>query len=200
LRRGAHVALAIRRAKSSCPDVKPIVFVLVLALARVAAADDAAAKVFSDRGANAYSQKQFTQALVLFQRAYREDPQPALLFNIAECERQLGSFETAAKSYRDYAAKAPNAPNHDEAETLATQMDEAALAAQTKPVAPVVTAPALTAAQWQPEPTPLYEKWWVWTAVGGAVVVGLAVGIGVGVARYNATPTASTALGTTRFQ
>lgn len=180
--------------------MKPIVLVLVLVLGRVAYADDAAAKVFSDRGANAYSQKQFTQALVMFQRAYRESPQAALLFNIAECERQLGSFEMAAKSYRDYVAQAPNAPNHDDAEQLATQMDEAALAAQTKPAAPVATAPVLTAAQWQPEPTPFYQKWWVWTAVGGVVVVGLAVGIGVGVARYNATPTASTALGTTRFQ
>ena len=180
--------------------MKTFVLFLVLAVARVAAADDAAAKTFSDRGANAYSQKQFTQALVMFQRAYRENPQPALLFNIAECERQLGSFEMAAKSYRDYLAQAPDAPNHEEAEKLAAQMDDAATAAQTKPVAPVVTAPTLTATPDVPEPTPIYKKWWAWTAVGGVVVLGLAVGIGVGVARYNATPTASTALGTTRFQ
>jgi tetratricopeptide (TPR) repeat protein len=31
-----------------------------------------------------------------------------------------------------------------------------------------------------PRPTPLYKRWWLWTAVGGAVAV-IAIGVGVGV-------------------
>ena len=32
------------------------------------------------------------------------------------------------------------------------------------------------------EPTPVYKKWWLWTAVGGGAAVILAVGVGAGVA------------------
>jgi tetratricopeptide (TPR) repeat protein len=191
--------LAIPRANGSCPDVKTLVLFLVMATARVAVADVAEAKVFSDRGSSAYNLKHFTEALVMFQRAYRENQNPAYLFNIAECERQLGSFEMAAKSYRAYAEQSPEAPNRDEATSLAAQMDDAAVTAQTRPVAPVVVAPPLVTVE-QPERTPIYKKWWAWTAVGAAVVVGVAIGVGVGVARYNAQPTASTTLGTSRLQ
>ena len=32
-----------------------------------------------------------------------------------------------------------------------------------------------------PKKTPLYRKWWFWTAVGGAVVItGLSIGLAVG--------------------
>ncbi len=179
--------------------MKTFVLILLMASARIAAADPADAKAFVDKGSAAYKQQHFTEALVLFQRAYRESPEPALLFNIAECERQLGSFETAARSYRSYVEKSPDAANRDEATQLAAQMDEAALAAQTKPVPAVVVAPSLVSEPLPPEPTPIYKKWWAWTAAG--VVVGaIAIGVGVGVARYNATPTASTGLGTTRVQ
>lgn len=180
--------------------MKTVALILVLLSARLAVADPADAKAFVDKGSAAYKQQHFTEALVMFQRAYRESPDPALLFNIAECERQLGSFETAARSYRQYVEKSPDAANRDEATQLAAQMDEAALAAQTKPAPAAVVAPPLVSAPLEPERTPIYKKWWAWTAVGAVVVGAIAIGVGVGVARYNATPTASTALGTTRVQ
>jgi tetratricopeptide (TPR) repeat protein len=43
--------------------------------------------------------------------------------------------------------------------------------------------------------TPIYKKWWLWTAVGAVVVVGVGVGLGVGLSS-GSTPTASTNFGT----
>lgn len=45
------------------------------------------------------------------------------------------------------------------------------------------------------ERTPIYKKWWLWTAVG-VVAVGVGVGVGVGLAAGGSTPTASTTYGT----
>jgi tetratricopeptide (TPR) repeat protein len=50
--------------------------------------------------------------------------------------------------------------------------------------------------------TPVYKKWWLWTAVGVAVAVAaVGVGVGVGVNRSQPakTPTAMTAFGTFKF-
>jgi tetratricopeptide (TPR) repeat protein len=44
------------------------------------------------------------------------------------------------------------------------------------------------------ERTPVYKKWWLWTIVGGVVVVGVGVGLGIGLTA-NSAP--STHLGTT---
>jgi len=60
-------------------------------------------------------------------------------------------------------------------------------AATTGPAAPKTEARTdLTAQQPAPEPktasTPVYKKWWLWTIVGGVVLVGAGVGAGVAVA------------------
>jgi tetratricopeptide (TPR) repeat protein len=44
------------------------------------------------------------------------------------------------------------------------------------------------------ERTPVYKKWWLWTIVGGVVVVGVGVGLGIGLSGSSAP---STHLGTT---
>jgi tetratricopeptide (TPR) repeat protein len=60
----------------------------------------------------------------------------------------------------------------------------------------VETAPALVATAPPPEKkTPVYKKWWLWTAVG-VVAVGAAVGAGIAVGLQSNTP--NSALGATR--
>jgi hypothetical protein len=44
----------------------------------------------------------------------------------------------------------------------------------------MTTSNTLVATAPPPRKTPVYKKWWLWTAVGGVVVVGVAVGLGVG--------------------
>jgi tetratricopeptide (TPR) repeat protein len=61
------------------------------------------------------------------------------------------------------------------------------------PAAAPVAIAAAPAADSAPAHTPVYKKWWLWTAVG-VVAAGVAVGVGVGVGTRSSDP--STALGT----
>ncbi|HZS40593.1 MAG TPA: hypothetical protein VFF06_27360 [Polyangia bacterium] len=54
--------------------------------------------------------------------------------------------------------------------------------------APRVVVPPLVVARPRPARTPLYKKWWLWTAVGGAAVIVIAVGVGVGVGASGSPP------------
>ena len=46
-----------------------------------------------------------------FKGAYRLFREPTFLFNIAQCERQMGDYAAAASQYRAYRREAANAPN-----------------------------------------------------------------------------------------
>lgn len=67
---------------------------------------------FSD-GTLAYDLGEFHKALKEYSEAYRLSPRPALLFNVAQCHRQLGEYGRAAFFYRRYlylaGADAPDA-------------------------------------------------------------------------------------------
>jgi len=56
------------------------------------------------------------------------------------------------------------------------------------PPSPPPPPPGLVAVESQPQPKPIYRRWWFWTAIGGAVAAGAIVGIAVGVTRANAAP------------
>jgi len=170
----------------------------------------------------AYNLQRWDDALVMFQRAYEELHEPAFLFNIAQCQRQLGQYAAANRSYRAYLAALPDAANRDQARNLAEKM--ARLSEAEHPIAPTpapMTSPTPVVPRVEPatvgakaaddgssadlrltqvaprsRPTPVYKRWWLCTAVG-VVVAGAAVGVGVGLATRSTTPTASTPLGTT---
>jgi tetratricopeptide (TPR) repeat protein len=65
-------------------------------------------------GQSHYNLNEFSEALQDFKEAYRLHPDPAFLFNIAQCERQLGDFDEAIKFYRSYLRNKPEAPNAKE--------------------------------------------------------------------------------------
>src|SRR5438874_2068998 len=50
----------------------------------------------------AYDLGQFDEALRDFSEAYRLKPLPGILFNLAQCHRQMRSYERAAFFYRRY--------------------------------------------------------------------------------------------------
>ncbi|SET79498.1 tetratricopeptide repeat protein [Stigmatella erecta] len=71
-----------------------------------------------------YEQGNFRQALSSFDAAYSLVPLPAFLFNVAQCHRQLGSYERAATFYRRYLALSPKEPpNAPMVKELITEMD-----------------------------------------------------------------------------
>jgi tetratricopeptide (TPR) repeat protein len=69
------------------------------------------ARAHAETAQIAYDVGHFDKALRLFSQAYEIDPQPNLLFDIAQCHRQLGNAERAVFFYRRYLARAPEGAN-----------------------------------------------------------------------------------------
>ena len=123
------------------------------------------------------------RAVTLFRESYQLAPYPALLFNIARCEEQLRHFHAAREAYERYLTVNPE---DAEARARAGELRQRELEEHvTEPsplpspeaVAPVViAAPPVAAAP----RTPVYKKWWLWTAVVGVAAVAVGVGLGVG--------------------
>jgi tetratricopeptide (TPR) repeat protein len=166
-------------------------FALALA-ARVAAADDdatRAAKRHFERGQKLYTLTKFREALDEYQQAFDAKPIPDFLFNIGQCYRNLGDYDSAIFSYKKYLAAAPDAANRAQVEQLIEdlqakkdQEDARRLALQPQPppapAPPAPTPAGPTAAP--PANRPLYARWWFWTGVG-------VIAAGAGVTTYELT-------------
>lgn len=63
-----------------------------------------------DRGRACYRRRDYPCALQFFERAYRIDPQPKTLFNLASAQDKLGLAVRAYRNYRRYLRGAPAAP------------------------------------------------------------------------------------------
>ena len=63
------------------------------------------AKGQAAKARQAYAAGQYEDALALFFTANRLDPRPALLFNLAQCHRQLGELVESASLYERYLAQ-----------------------------------------------------------------------------------------------
>lgn len=70
------------------------------------------AKLLVEAGQKAYNRGQFAEALKEYLEAYDLKPLPGLLFNVAQCHRQLGQYERAAFFYRRYLALSPRPPKN----------------------------------------------------------------------------------------
>lgn len=167
-----------------------LVLFLVALAARVAAADDAgmkAAKRHFERGQQLYALTKFREALDEYQQAYEARPIPDFLFNIGQCYRNLGDYDSAIFSYKQYLAAAPAAPHRAQVEQLIDdlqarkdQEDARRLALQPRPPPAAPAAPPTSPAPAPPPDPPLYTRWWFWTGVG-------AIAAGTGVATYELT-------------
>jgi hypothetical protein len=65
-------------------------------------------------GQSHYNLNEFTQAQQEFKEGYRLFPDPVFLFNLGQCERQLGHPEEAIRFYRSFLREQPKAPNRQE--------------------------------------------------------------------------------------
>lgn len=113
--------------------------------------DLAAAKVHFSKGTRLYEVGEYYQALGEFKAAHLAKPDPAFLFNIAQCHRQLGDLEQAVTMYKRFLAASPGAGNRAEVEKRVAEM-EADLAVRKRkaataesPTAPVATQAAASA-------------------------------------------------------
>lgn len=168
---------------------------LIFSPAPALADDVAGAKRLYESGSKHFDLGEYEEALRDFKEGYRLKDDPVFLYNIAQCQRVLHLRADAVRSYKGYLRRRPTAPNRADVELkIATlEREQAEEAARPKPepkpeptpvVTPVaVAAPNIIVAAPPPKKTPIYKKWWLWTAVGGVVVVGLGVGLGVGLTR-----------------
>lgn len=145
--------------------------------ARVAWADDPAlreAKRHFDRGEKLYAVTRFSEAIDEYQKAFDAKPLPDFLFNIGQCYRNLGDYDSAIFSYRKYLKLAQDPPNRAQVEQLIRDLEANKARADTQRL-------GLKPQQQPPPPVaepsaarPIYTRWWFWT---GIAVVGLAGGV-----------------------
>jgi tetratricopeptide (TPR) repeat protein len=182
--------------------------------------DAAAAKRLFISGSKHFDLGEYTEALNDFKEGYRLKDDPVFLYNLAQCHRLLNQNTEALRAYKTYLRRAPTAPNRDEVERKIAAIEEAQAAANKATTTPpnqvlppdthttgdATTTPTTTTAPPTNEPstsnsltasapppsdrTPIYKKWWLWTAIGVvAVGAGLGIGLGVGLSKNKSNTT-----------
>jgi tetratricopeptide repeat protein len=137
---------------TSCRVVFCAAILLIAAPGRGAAAgkseSDKAARAHFQQAEKAFNLGNFEEALAAYQAAYAAKPLPGFLFNLAQCQRNLGNQERALFFYRRYLELEPQTPNRAVVEGLIAE-SEKRLAAQP---AAAGLAPAPAAASPPPPP------------------------------------------------
>ncbi len=156
------------------------------------------AKELTRRGATHYALGRFAAARADYAAAYELVAEPALLFNIGQCYRQLGDPSQALFFYRGYLRDAPAAENRVLVEELITET-EAELRAERERSLAVTQDPAPPRSDLvtQSPARPFYRQWWFW---GATAAVATATAIVV-VALSDSTETLPTgSLGTVDYR
>jgi tetratricopeptide (TPR) repeat protein len=126
------------------------------------------------QGHRLYQLGRYQEAIAEYRRAYELRADPPFLFQIAESYRQLGATEQALFYYDRYLAGPADGSDREAAEERVSELER--LRAR-PPVA--ATPPGLIATPGPgtgaKPPTPLWRRWWVWTAIGAALAAGLTV-------------------------
>ena len=152
-------------------------------------------------GHRLYRLGRYEDAVASFRRAYEVKADARLLFDIAECYREMGAVDQALFYYDRYLAGWPDAFDRADVEEKVVELEamrggappRTAAAANRRHPVMIVEQPAS-----KPRPTPhVWQRWWFWTAVGVVVLGG--VGIGVAAASGSETSVPPTELGNKRF-
>jgi tetratricopeptide (TPR) repeat protein len=180
-----------------CARRHRLLWIVCLCLApRLALADAAQARAHFDRGRAFFEVDEYRKAIPEFKAAHIEKPDPAFLYNIAECYRRLGDLSEALQFYRRFlATAAPDDKTRPIVEQrvadLKTVADEPKPAPAETPTAGATDNPALGAPEPRdqpgatliqtPSPQPatasrFYTRPWFLITVG-AVVLATTVGI-----------------------
>jgi tetratricopeptide (TPR) repeat protein len=103
-----------------------LVCVALLTIAQTARADhrDVAREEFKT-GARYFEIADYPRALEHFKTAYVAFEDPAILFNIAQCERLLNHKPEALRAYRIYLQKKPDSPNRADIENIIATLQDA---------------------------------------------------------------------------
>lgn len=81
----------------------------------LAGTKEQAAEAYQE-GAKAFKGKDFETALGHFDRAFKLDPSPILLYNIARCHEEMGALDPAISNFQLYLVRAPDAADREDVE------------------------------------------------------------------------------------
>jgi len=124
-------------------------------------------------GAQALERAAYDEAIAAFKAGYEQMPLPTFLYNLGLAYRLKGDCAEAARYYRRYLERNPDAANADRVERRIAEMDLCAAKAAPAPATASATAPAAQPAAPGPSPP---RRWPLFLAAG----LGLAVGVGGG--------------------
>jgi tetratricopeptide (TPR) repeat protein len=120
------------------------------------------------QGHRLYLFGRYQDAIAEYRRAYELRADAQFLLPIAESYRQLGASEQALFYYERYLSGAPPGPERDVAEQRVSELES--LRAGATPGLGVAGGAGLAATE--KHPTPLWRRWWLWAALGVALVAG----------------------------
>jgi tetratricopeptide (TPR) repeat protein len=160
-------------------------------------ADAAQARAHFDKGRAYFQVDEYRQAIDEFKAAHVEKPDPAFLYNIAECYRHLGEIAEALTYYRRFLSLAPaNDRSRPAVEKRVAELQKTAPAprplppnATTPPPAPMPTTPPPATVEppvallvGEPPPSaateaPFYKRGWFIATAAAVVVVGAGIGV-----------------------
>ena len=142
-----------------------------------------------------------------WEAAYKAAPDPTILFALGRCYAADNKPDKSVAALREFLDKSPKSTRRAEVQKLIKEQ-EAKVAEQVaarpdpapapppepapsppvaEPAAPLTAAPVDAGGEGGVFGRGLLKKWWLWTAVGGVVVAGVAVGLGVGLTRNGST-------------
>jgi len=151
-------------------------------------------------GHRLYRLGRYEDAVASFRRAYEVKADARLLFDIAECYREMGAVDQALFYYDRYLAGWPDAFDRADVEEKVVELEamrggappRTAAAANRRHPVMIVEQPAS-----KPRPTPhVWQRWWFWTAVGVALAGGVTAAMLSGGSQTSVPPTE---LGNKRF-
>ena len=180
------------------PALLSIVCLCTCLMPRLALADAANARAHFDKGRTFFEVDEYRKAIAEFKAAHIEKPDPAFLYNIAECYRRLGEVAEALQFYRRFLATAsPDDKTRPVVEQriadLKTVGEEPKVGATEPPPGaggdnplaltapnpagePAATLVGTPGPSMRPAPAPFYTRAWFLVTVG-VVVVASVVGI-----------------------
>lgn len=141
------------------------------------------------RGMKRYQAKEYADAIAEWEGGYRLIPQPVFLYNIAQAHRLAGDAPKALSMYRRYLRESPTAPNRGEVEERIKALEEqlgpaysSTLYVQPGSESMAEPPPAALSGDSKSGDSKSRNKKIlpiVLGVVGGAIVVGVGVGLGV---------------------
>lgn len=135
------------------------------------------AKKHFRQGQRMFAMGRFRPALESYEKAYTLSKYPDILFNMAQCYRNLGDYESAVFHFRTYLEKKPDAKNREAVTELITKLeiemeeaDRQRREEQDEKKPPRIKKPKKRTKKSKKKTKkvksgPFYTRWWFWTGV-----------------------------------